>query len=365
MTTAQYMKHALTLARKGAGFVSPNPLVGAVVVKDEKILSEGWHKEFGGAHAEVNAIAGAGEAAKGADLYITLEPCSHQGKTPPCTDLIIRSGIKRVIIGMKDPNPLVNGKGIAVLKENGIEVLTGLLEEECKQLNEVFIKFISSHKPFVIFKYAMTLDGKIATVDNASRWITGEESRKIVHKLRNNMSSVMVGADTVIFDDPMLNVRLKGKNWKQPLKVIADSSFRIPLNSRVLTAEPQLCLIACTEKADKAKVMEARRMGAQVLFCPEKDGRVGLDFLFTTLGAMDIDGVLLEGGSTLAFSALKEGLVDKIIAFVAPKILGGATAPTAVGGAGFAKMEDALNLYSMKMKKVGRDLMFEGYLNTT
>jgi diaminohydroxyphosphoribosylaminopyrimidine deaminase / 5-amino-6-(5-phosphoribosylamino)uracil reductase len=359
------MKHALTLARKGAGFVSPNPLVGAVVVKDEKILSEGWHKEFGGAHAEVNAIAGAGEAAKGADLYITLEPCSHQGKTPPCTDLIIRSGIKRVIIGMKDPNPLVNGKGIAVLKENGIEVLTGLLEEECKQLNEVFIKFISSHKPFVIFKYAMTLDGKIATVDNASRWITGEESRKIVHKLRNNMSSVMVGADTVIFDDPMLNVRLKGKNWKQPLKVIADSSFRIPLNSRVLTAEPQLCLIACTEKADKAKVMEARRMGAQVLFCPEKDGRVGLDFLFTTLGAMDIDGVLLEGGSTLAFSALKEGLVDKIIAFVAPKILGGATAPTAVGGAGFAKMEDALNLYSMKMKKVGRDLMFEGYLNTT
>ncbi len=358
------MKHALTLARKGAGFVSPNPLVGAVVVKDEKILSEGWHKEFGGAHAEVNAIAAAGESVEGADLYVNLEPCCHQGKTPPCTDLIIRSHIKRVIIGMKDPNPLVSGKGIEILKKNGIEVHTGLLEEECKQLNEVFIKFIGSRKPFVIFKYAMTLDGKIATVENASRWITGEESRKIVHKLRNNMSSVMVGADTVIFDDPMLNVRLKGKEWKQPLKVIADSSFRIPLNSRVLTTEPQLCLIACTEKADKSKVMEARRMGAQVLVCPEKDGRVSLDFLFTTLGAMDIDGVLLEGGSTLAFSALKEGLVDKIIAFVAPKILGGASAPTAVGGAGFAKMEDALNLYRMKMKKVEGDLMFEGYLNT-
>ena len=356
------MKHALALARKGAGFVSPNPLVGAVVVKEGKIIGEGWHKEFGGAHAEVNAIEGATETVEGAELYVNLEPCSHQGKTPACTDLIIRSGIKRVILGMKDPNPLVNGKGIAILRENGIEVHSGILEEESKQLNEVFIKFISKRQPFIILKYAMTLDGKIATVDNASRWITGEESRRIVHKLRNSMSSVMVGADTVIFDDPMLNVRLKGKEWKQPLKIIADSSLRIPLEAKVLAIEPQLCLIACTGKADNAKVMEARRMGAQVLVCPEQDGRVNLKFLFTTLGAMDIDGVLLEGGSTLAFSALKDGLVDKIIAFIAPKILGGASAPTAVGGAGIAKMEDALNLYRMKVKKVGADLMVEGYL---
>jgi diaminohydroxyphosphoribosylaminopyrimidine deaminase/5-amino-6-(5-phosphoribosylamino)uracil reductase len=356
------MKRAFTLARKGAGCVSPNPLVGAVIVKDGKIIGEGWHKEFGGAHAEVNAIEGATEPVEGAEIYVNLEPCSHHGKTPPCTDLIIRSGIVRVNIGMKDPNPLVDGRGITILKENGIEVRSGILEEECKILNEVFIKFISRHKPFVILKYAMTIDGKIATVDNASRWITGEESRKIVHKLRNNMSSVMVGADTVIFDDPMLNVRLKGKERRQPLKIVADSTLRIPLNSRVLAIAPQLCLIACTEKADAAKVKEARRMGAQVLVCPERDGRVDLGYLFTTLGAMDIDGVLLEGGSTLAFSALRDGLVDKIIAFVAPKILGGAAAPTAVGGAGIARMEDALNLYRMKVKKVGGDLMFEGYL---
>jgi len=362
MTTTQYMKRALTLALRGAGFVSPNPLVGAVVVKDGKIIGEGCHKEFGGAHAEVNAIAGAVGPVGGAELYINLEPCSHQGKTPACTDQIIRSGIKKVIIGMQDPNPLVNGKGIAILRHHGIEVHAGVLESECKKLNEVFIKFITTRKPFVVFKYAMTIDGKIATVDNASRWITGEESRKIVHRLRHKMRSVMVGADTVIYDNPMLNVRLAGKKLKQPLKIIADSTLRIPLEAKVLTSDPQLCLIASTEKADKNKVTEIRRRGAQVLICPVKDGRVDLPFLFDRLGAMDIDGLLLEGGSTLAFSALNEGLVDKVIAFVAPKILGGATAHTAVGGAGIAAMEDAINLRDMKARQVGDDLMIEGYI---
>jgi len=362
MIAATYMKRALSLAGRGAGFASPNPLVGAVVVKDGKIVGEGWHEVFGGPHAEVNAIAQAGAQADGADLYVNLEPCSHQGKTPPCTGLIIRSGIKKVIIGMQDPNPLVNGKGTAFLKHNGIEVYTGLLESECKKRNEVFTKFITTGKPFVTFKYAMTLDGKIATVDNASRWITGEESRKIVHKLRHDMSSVMVGVDTVIYDDPMLNVRLAGKKWKQPLKVIADSSLRIPLDARALSVDPQLCLIASTVKADKNKVMEIRRMGAQVLICPGKDGRVDLPFLFTTLGAMEIDGVLLEGGSTLAFSALKDGLVDKVIAFVAPKILGGSRAPAPVGGEGIAAMEDAIYLRDLKIRKVGADLMIEAYI---
>lgn len=364
MTDSYYMKRALTLARRGSGFVNPNPLVGAVLVRDGKIVGEGWHREFGGAHAEVNAVAAAGEHAAGSDLYVTLEPCSHQGKTPPCTDLIIRSGIKKVIIGMQDPNPLVNGKGISILKEHGILVHSGVLESECRKQNEVFIRFITRNRPFVVFKYAMTLDGKIATVDNASRWITGEESRRIVHRLRHSMSSVMVGVDTIIYDDPLLNVRLRGKNMRSPLKIIADSGLRIPLESRVLLNEPQLCMIATTEKADQGKVKTLQRMGVQVLTCPTKDGKVDLESLFLTLGRMDIDGILLEGGSTLAFSALKAGLVDKVLAFVAPKMLGGAEAPTPVGGAGIPAMEDALNLHSLSMKRAGRDFMIEGYLTS-
>ena len=362
MTANKYMRRALVIASRGRGFVSPNPMVGAVVVKDGKIVGEGWHKEFGGDHAEVIAISVAGEQANGADLYVNLEPCSHHGKTPPCTDLIIRSGIKKVLIGLQDPNQLVNGKGVAILQHHGIAVQTGILEIESKKLNEVFIKFITTRKPLVVFKYAMTLDGKIATVDNASRWITGEESRKIVHRLRHSISSVMVGVNTVIYDDPMLNVRLAGRKFKQPIKIIADSHLRISMEAKALSSEPQLCLIATTEKADKGKVIELRRRGSQVLICPEKDNRVDLHFLFDQLGRMDIDGILLEGGSTLAFSALKYGLVDKVVAFIAPKILGGASAPTPVGGAGIGAMEDAMNLYAMRVRKIGADLMIEGYL---
>lgn len=356
------MRRALFLARKGDGFVSPNPMVGAVVVKNGMIVGEGWHQEFGGAHAEVNAIESAGKQASGANLYVNLEPCNHYGKTPPCTDLIIRSGIKKVFIGMQDPNPQVNGKGTEILRKNGIEVETGLLEAECESLNEFFIKYIITGTPFVLLKYAMTLDGKIATVENASRWITGEKSRKIVHELRHSMGSVMVGADTVIYDDPMLNVRLKRKHIKSPLKIIADSTLRIPTTSKVFAMEPQLCLIVTTERADKNKAATMRRMGAQILICPDKDNRVDLEFLFQSLGRMGIAAVLLEGGSTLAFSALKYGLVDKVAAFIAPKILGGAKAPTAVGGEGIAAMEDALCLREMNVKRVGEDLMVTGYL---
>ena len=362
VNAAKYMRRAIALAGRGAGFVSPNPMVGAVLVKDGTVIAEGWHKEFGGPHAEVHAITKAGALAESADLYVNLEPCSHQGKTPPCTELIIRSGIKKVIIGMQDPNPLVNGKGAEILRKSGIEVQTGILEAECKKLNEGFIKFITTRKPFVIFKYAMTLDGKIATVDNASRWITGEESRRIVHRLRRRMGSVMVGADTVIYDDPMLNVRLNGKQGLSPLKIIADSTLRIPPGSKVLANEPQLCLIATTQRADKTRIAEIRRLGAQVIICPEKENRVDLDFLLTQLGIMDVAGVLLEGGSSLAFSALTSGLVDKVVAFVAPKILGGKTAPTPVGGTGIPGMEDAIALRDLKVKKVGEDLLIEGYI---
>jgi diaminohydroxyphosphoribosylaminopyrimidine deaminase/5-amino-6-(5-phosphoribosylamino)uracil reductase len=357
-----YMKRAISLAGRGRGYVAPNPMVGAVVVKDGVILGEGWHKAYGGPHAEVHAIEASSGDCRGADLFVSLEPCSHQGKTPPCTDLIIRSQIKRVIIGMTDPNPLVNGNGIKKLREHGIEVRSGILEEQCRKLTETFTHYILTRRPFVLFKYAMTVDGKIATVENASRWITGDKSRKLVHRLRSGMSAVMVGVDTVIYDDPLLNVRIRGYHGRMPLKVIADSTLRIPLNSRVLTNDPQLCIIATTARADREKLIALRRAGAQVLEVPEKEGRVDLEWLFIRLGQMDIDSVLLEGGSTLAFSALKAGLVNKVVAFIAPKILGGKSAPTPVGGQGIAEMENALNLESMSVRKAGSDLMLEGYI---
>jgi diaminohydroxyphosphoribosylaminopyrimidine deaminase/5-amino-6-(5-phosphoribosylamino)uracil reductase len=362
MDDSFYMKRALALAAKGEGFVSPNPLVGAVLVKDGRIIGEGWHKQFGKPHAEVNAIDNSTESPEGATLYVTLEPCSHEGKTAPCSSLIIKSGISRVVSGMQDPNPLVNGKGLELLKSHGIDVTPYCLESECLKLNEVFCKYITTHEPFVVFKYAMTMDGKIATVDNASRWITGEESRKIVHRMRNRISSVMVGVDTVIYDNPLLNVRLKGRKCRSPLKIVADTCLRIPMDAKLLANEPHLCIIAATDRADRKKVLELRRRGAEVIICPVKDNHVDLGFLFRQLGKMEIDGILLEGGSTLAFSALKDGLVDKVVAFIAPKILGGASAPTPVGGEGIAVMEKALYLKRMSIHRVKGDLMVEGYL---
>ncbi|MCX6276854.1 MAG: bifunctional diaminohydroxyphosphoribosylaminopyrimidine deaminase/5-amino-6-(5-phosphoribosylamino)uracil reductase RibD, partial [Bacteroidetes bacterium] len=261
-------------------------------------------------------------------------------------------------IGMADPNPLVHQKGISILIENGIAVEVGMLEPEIRQMNEVFNKFILTGLPFVVLKTAMTLDGKIATVTNASRWITGEPSRKVVHQLRQRLSSIMVGVDTILSDDPLLNIRLKGE-WKNPLKVITDTRLRIPIKAKILTNDPQLTLIATTNLADKKKLKEIERLGAQALVCPVKDGKVDLQFLIKSLGTMGIDSVLLEGGSTLAFSAMKEGIVDKIISFIAPKILGGALAPTPVGGAGIENIEDAVALTGMRTKKVGNDLMIE------
>lgn len=357
-----YMRRAVGLAKKGAGWVNPNPMVGAVLVKDGQIIGEGFHEYFGGNHAEVNALKGVlPEMASGATLYVTLEPCSHVGKTPPCANLIVEKNIARAVIGMADPNPLVNGKGIAFLKSAGIRVDVGVMEPVIRQMNEVFIKFIETGQPFVLLKSAMTLDGKIATVTNASRWITGDASRKMVHFLRQNLSAVMIGVDTVLFDDPLLNIRMKG-TWKNPLKVIADTHGRISPDAKVLNNDPQLTIIATTSLADPQKLKTIERMGAQVLICPLKDQRVDLGFVMKTLGMMGIDSVMIEGGSTLAFSALHEGIVDKVISFIAPKILGGTNAPTSVGGAGIEKMEDAIALKDLRIKKVGDDLMVEGWI---
>ncbi|HPS62975.1 MAG TPA: bifunctional diaminohydroxyphosphoribosylaminopyrimidine deaminase/5-amino-6-(5-phosphoribosylamino)uracil reductase RibD [Bacteroidales bacterium] len=359
-----YMKRALTLAERGAGWVNPNPMVGAVVVKEGRIIGEGYHEFFGGPHAEVNALAGCDEgSAEGATLYITLEPCSHTGKTPPCTDLILRHRIGRVVTAMEDPNPLVAGQGHKRLQEAGIEVVTGILEQQARALNEAFIKFITTGRPWGVLKTAMTLDGKIATVTNASRWITGESSRRIVHRMRGRMNAIMVGINTVLTDDPRLNIRLKG-NWKNPLKVIVDTRCRIPLTAAVLTTDPQLTLVATTNLSEPARRKELERLGAQVIVCPEAEGKVDLDYLAGALGQMGIDSLLIEGGSTLAFSALQAGIVDKVVSFVAPRILGGANAPTPVGGPGIETMEKAIELGPMKIKRIGNDLMIEAQLTT-
>ncbi len=356
------MKRAIVLAKRGAGWVNPNPMVGAVLVKDGRIIGEGFHEFFGGPHAEVNAIRGVSdELAFGSTLYVTLEPCVHEGKTPPCVNLIVEKKIAKVVIGMADPNPLVNGKGISYLQSKGVQVEVGLMATQVREMNEVFIKYITTKHPFVLLKSAMTVDGKIATVTNASRWITGEASRKMVHLLRQRLSAVMIGVNTVMFDDPLLNIRLKG-DWKNPLKVIADTHGRISTEAKVLTNDPQLTLIATTELADPVKLKQIERMGAQVMICPLKEKMVDLGFVMKSLGTMGIDSIMIEGGSTLAFSALQEGIVDKIITFIAPKILGGENAPTAVGGSGIKKMEDAINLTNMRTRKVGQDLMIEAWI---
>ena len=363
MTTDQrYMSRAFSLAKKGAGWVNPNPMVGAVLVKDGLITGEGFHEFFGGNHAEVNAMEGLSAGSlSGSTLYVTLEPCAHEGKTAPCANLIAEKKIARVVVGMADPNPMVNGRGISFLRSAGIMVDVGLMESQLRQMNEVFIKYIGTKQPFVLLKSAMTLDGKIATVTNASRWITGEASRKLVHLLRQQLSAVMIGVNTVIYDDPLLNIRLKG-TWKNPLKVIADTHGRIPMDAKVLKNDPQLTIVAATELADPQKLKQIERMGAQVLICPLKGNRVDLGFVVNALGSMGADSLMIEGGSTLAFSALQERIVDKVISFIAPKILGGSKAPTSVGGIGIEKMEDAINLVNMRTRKVGSDLMIEGWI---
>jgi diaminohydroxyphosphoribosylaminopyrimidine deaminase/5-amino-6-(5-phosphoribosylamino)uracil reductase len=359
----KYIKRAVTLAKKGLGWVNPNPLVGAVIVKNDRVIGEGYHANFGGPHAEISAIQNASESVKGSTLYVTMEPCSHYGKTPPCADTIIQKGIKKVVVGIKDPNPLVNGEGLKLLVQAGIEVTTGVEEAAILKLNEQFIKYITTGRPFCILKTAMTLDGKIATVENASRWISGADSRKYVHELRQEYSAVMVGINTVLFDDPLLNTRRTGKKSKDPLKVIIDSTGKIPLEAKVLKINPQLTILATTDRIEKEKKRELERLGAQVLICPQKEGRVDLAYLMLSLGRMGIDSVMLEGGSTIAFSALMTGIVDKVVSFISPKIIGGALAPSPVGGPGLATMENAIGIKDWNFRKIGTDILVVGYIN--
>jgi diaminohydroxyphosphoribosylaminopyrimidine deaminase/5-amino-6-(5-phosphoribosylamino)uracil reductase len=359
----KYMKRAIGLAKKGIGNTNPNPLVGAIIVKDDRIIGEGYHEFYGGPHAEINAFKNATEDVKGATMYVTLEPCSHYGKTPPCAQEIAKRGISKVVIGMTDPNPIVAGEGIKILKDNGIEVIVGVLEDEVKRLNEIFIKYITTKIPFCIMKTAMTLDGKIATVTGDSKWISNEMSRKHVHLLRHRVSAIMVGIGTVVNDDPMLTTRLEGAHSKDPARIIVDTEARIPLDAKVLNLKSdEKTIIATTERANKDKIKALEEKGALVILTPLKNGKVDLKYLMKTLGEKGIDSVLLEGGSTLNYSALNEGIVDKVITFISPKIIGGNDAKTPVGGEGKEFVKDAFFLKDIEVLRFDTDIMIEGYL---
>jgi diaminohydroxyphosphoribosylaminopyrimidine deaminase/5-amino-6-(5-phosphoribosylamino)uracil reductase len=359
----KFMKRALELAEKGSGYTKPNPLVGAVIVKDGKIIGEGYHEIYGSHHAEINAFRNAIEDVEGATMYVTLEPCSHYGKTPPCANAIIEKSIKRVVIGLLDPNPLVAGSGIEILKNNGIEVVIGVLEDEGKRLNEVFLKYITTKLPFGILKTAMTLDGKIASAIGDSKWITNELSRQYVHELRHRVSGIMVGIGTVLTDNPELTTRLKNREGVDPIRIIVDSAARIPLNAKVLNLDSKAkTIIAATEKADKQSLRDLRNKGADIIITPLKNNKVDLSYLMQQLGQREIDSVLIEGGGALNFSALEEGIVDKVISFIAPKIIGGAASKTPVEGDGISHMKNAIQLENIQISRFEEDIMIEAYL---
>jgi len=359
----EYMKQALELAKKGIGYTNPNPLVGAVIVKYGRIIGEGYHMAYGGNHAEVNAFLNAIEDVRRATMYVTLEPCSHYGETPPCANAIVEKGIKKVFIGLQDPNPLVAGKGIGILRHNGIEVVTGILEEECKRVNEIFSKYIITGLPFCILKTAMTLDGKIASYTGNSRWITNELSRKYVHELRHRVSAVMVGIGTILADNPLLTTRLRNTEGMDAIRVIVDSNAKIPLDAKILYVKSKArTILATTKNANKDKLKALEEIGTEIIITQLKNNRVDLAYLMKALGERKIDSVLLEGGSELNYSALEEGIVDKIDAFIAPKIIGGNNAKTSIGGIGKATMEEAILIRNTEIHNFGTDIMIEGYI---
>ena len=355
-----YMQRAIFLAKKGAGFVNPNPMVGAVIVKDGRIIGEGYHKKYGQLHAERNALKDCkekGNCPKGATIYVTLEPCCHHGKTPPCTEAIIESGISRVVIGTLDVNPLVAGKGAKLLSEYGIKVEVGLLEKECRNLNKVFNKYVSTKLPYVVMKYAMTADGKIATANGESRWITGEAARENVHKLRKNLSGIMVGVNTVLADNPMLNCRLE-ESANNPVRIICDSYLRTPLDSNVVKTAGEIDTIIATACDDTKKVAEYEKRGCKVLLLPKKESGIDLKILMLELGKMGIDSVLIEGGGTLNYSALESKIVDEIHIHVAPKIFGGSS-KSPVEGTGIVDITKAIRLNPIGTTWAGEDLIIE------
>ncbi len=361
MTDQQYMKIALQLAQIANGKTNPNPLVGAVIVKEDRIIGQGAHLRAGEPHAEVHAFRMAGDAAEGATLYVTLEPCSHHGRTPPCAELVIRSKVKRVVVAMLDPNPMVAGRGIARIREAGIEVEVGVLEAEARQINERFVHNMVHKRPFVTVKTAMTLDGKIAAHTGDSRWITGAESRAFVHRLRDQVDGIMVGVGTVLADDPELTTRLPEGGGKSPVRIVLDSALRTPESARLLDVQEAQTWIIASQEADQAKIARLRERGVEVI--QVQSGQAGLDLteVLDELYRRGITDLLVEGGASVNGALLQAGLIDKVISFIAPKLIGGTGAPTPFGGSGFDKMAEAVELIDLTVERYGEDLCLIGY----
>jgi diaminohydroxyphosphoribosylaminopyrimidine deaminase/5-amino-6-(5-phosphoribosylamino)uracil reductase len=364
MTDADYMMMALELAERGRGRTSPNPMVGAVLVRDGEVVGRGYHARAGEDHAEVVALKDAGEQARGATLYINLEPCCHHGRTPPCVEAVVEAGVKRAVMAMADPSDKVNGKGIAELRQAGIDVEVGLLGEKACRLNEVFIKYVTTGRPFVFLKVAMSLDGRIAAGTGDSKWITCEESRARVHQLRDHVDAVLVGCGTVAQDDPELTTRLPGDNGKNPVRVILDGRARMPTDARVLAdGSAAATWVVVGESAESDRAEKIRKSGAEVIALPDHDGRVDFGTVLRELGRREITSLLIEGGKGVFTEALRSGSVDKVLAFVAPAILGGDARFAAVGELGVERISDALKLRDVSVGRIGDDVLIEGYLS--
>ena len=356
-----WMRRALRVAAKGRGRTSPNPMVGAVLVKGGRVVGEGYHAKAGEPHAEIVALGDAQEKAKGSTLYLNLEPCAHQGRTPPCAPRVVQAGVKKAIIGMKDPNPRVEGKGIRILEEGGLEVRVGVLEQECRKLNEAFCKHITTGFPFVILKAAATLDGKIATRKGDSKWISSEASRRLVHRLRNQVDGIVVGIETILKDDPLLTARVP--RGRDPTRIILDAHLRIREEAHVIETLPSKTILVTTEKASLEKVERLRERGVEVWMLDSVEGKIDLRTCLAKLDGMGMMSLLVEGGSQVYGSFLDEGLVDKLVLFLAPRLMGDPRALSIFGGKGVDHLEEARSLRDMKVKRVGGDLLIEAYLN--
>ena len=353
----------MRLALRAKGKTSPNPMVGALLVKNNRLLAQGWHKYCGWDHAEIIALKNFkknGRSARGAKLYVTLDPCFHYGRTPPCVDQVIASGIKEVVIGMKDPNPRTFGKSIQKLKRSGVKVRSGILEPELKKMNEVFTKYITTEFPFVVAKCAQTLDGKVASSSGQSKWITSPKTREYARRIRNEFDAILVGANTVLRDDPLLDAHSRAKKIT---KIIIDSALKVSTRARVFKhTNPAQCIIATTKKASRRTVEQFQKQGVQVMICPQKAGMVDLKWLFKELAKREISSILIEGGPTVVGNALKAGLVDKMHVYIAPKVLGDQGALSAVQGFTVKNVNQSIRLKSVEIKKIGDDILLQGYV---
>ncbi len=357
MNDQDYMLRALELAKRGAGRTSPNPMVGAVIVKNGRIIGEGYHQKCGEAHAERNALAACREDPAGGDLYVTLEPCCHHGRQPPCTQAILDAGITRVVVGSGDPNPLVAGKGLELLRSHGLQVETGVCKEACDRLNRVFFHYIQTGRPYVVMKYAMTMDGKIATRTGASQWITGEEAREQVHRDRNRYSAILVGVGTVLADNPLLTCRMEG--GRNPLRIVCDTRLRTPLDSQIVRTAGEIPTLLATCRGEPEGIAPYQAAGCRVWTLPERNGHVDLDALMARLGAEGVDSVILEGGGQLNWSALEQGVVQLVQAYVAPKLFGGSQAKSPISGLGVELPAQAVTLKNTTVTQLGEDFLLE------